>query len=218
MNRPQKEPKRPQLLCVLGCEGENQERLYFQKIQELINKNEKRTHDLTFLYAEPFGGDPKCVVERTLTRSIGKTNKASVFDYDGKTKKYEEAIDLAMEHQIVLGYTNYCFDLWLLLHKENYTQTVSNQDGYANELRKAYGLRKGANIKKKDQVEKMMEQINMEDVLTAIARAEKMACAHSKKAAHRTSQGFEYYDNPDTQIHNMLNLLFQKVGVQVNER
>ncbi|MCI8373983.1 MAG: RloB domain-containing protein [Lachnospiraceae bacterium] len=213
MNRTQKGPKRPQLLCVLGCEGENQERLYFQKIQELVNKTEKRTHDLSFLYAEPFGGDPKCVVERTITRSIGKTNKASVFDYDGKTSKYEEAIDLAMEHRIVLGYTNYCFDLWLLLHKENYIQAVSNQDGYANELRKAYGLKKGVNIKKKEQVEKIMEQINMEDVITAIARAESIAFHNLKKASHKTPQGYMYYDNPDTQIHNMLKLLFHKVGV-----
>lgn len=212
MNRPQKKSKRPQLLCILGCEGKNQECLYFNKVQELVNMIEQRTHDLIFDYAEPFGGDPKCVVERTIKKSIGKTNKASVFDYDGKTKKYEEAIDLAKEHQIVLGYTNYCFDLWLILHKENYTQTVKSQDGYVNELRKVYGLKKGANIKKKEQVEKIVEQISMEDIRFAISNAEKMT-SDVKRIQNKTPQGSDYYDNPDTQLHIMLKGLFQKAGV-----
>ena len=61
---------------------------------------EERTHDLVFDYAEPYGGNPKCVVERTIQKSIGKENKVSVFDYDGKKDKYEEAIDLAIENKI----------------------------------------------------------------------------------------------------------------------
>ena len=70
MNRPQKKSKRPQLLCILGCEGKNQECLYFNKVQELVNMIEQRTHDLIFDYAEPFGGDPKCVVERVNLRRL----------------------------------------------------------------------------------------------------------------------------------------------------
>ena len=67
------------------------------------------------------------VVERTIQKSIGKENKVSVFDYDGKKDKYEEAIDLTIENKIELGYTNYCFDLWLILHKEDYFDIVQNQ-------------------------------------------------------------------------------------------
>ena len=66
------------------------------------------------------------MVERTIQKSIGKENKVSVFDYDGKKDKYEEAIDLAIENKIELGYTNYCFDLWLILHKEDYFDIVQN--------------------------------------------------------------------------------------------
>ncbi len=212
MNRPQRRPKRPKFLCILGCEGENQERLYFNKVQELVNNIEERTHDLMFDYAEPFGGDPKCVVERTITKSIGKTNRASIFDYDGKRKKFEEAIDLAKEHQIVLGYTNYCFDLWLILHKKYYSQEVTSQDGYTQELRRVYGLRKGANIKKREQVEKIIAQINLEDIRTAMSNAERIT-SDVKRTFNKTPQGNDYYDNPDTQLHIMLRTILKKVGV-----
>ena len=89
MNRPKNNKiRRPQFLCIVGCEGKNQERIYFDKVAELVNCVEERTHDLVFDYAEPYGGNPKCVVERTIQKSIGKENKVSVFDYDGKKDKY----------------------------------------------------------------------------------------------------------------------------------
>ena len=73
MNRPKNNKiRRPQFLCIVGCEGKNQERIYFDKVAELVNCVEERTHDLVFDYAEPYGGNPKCVVERTIQKSIGK--------------------------------------------------------------------------------------------------------------------------------------------------
>lgn len=140
LNRPNSNKRRPQFLCIIGCEGQNQERMYFDKVAELVNCIEERTHDLVFDYAEPYGGDPKCVVERTIEKSIGKENKVSVFDYDGKKEKYEEAIDLAKENKIELGYSNYSFDLWLILHKEDYFEVVQNQNDYADKLRQVYGF------------------------------------------------------------------------------
>lgn len=72
MNRPKNNKiRRPQFLCIVGCEGKNQERIYFDKVAELVNCVEERTHDLVFDYAEPYGGNPKCVVERTIQKSIG---------------------------------------------------------------------------------------------------------------------------------------------------
>lgn len=213
MNRPEKEIRRPKFLCIIGCEGKNQERLYFNKVQEIVNSIGRRSYDLQFDYAEPFGGDPKCVVERTILKSIGKVNKAAVFDYDGKKKKYEEAIDLATDGGIILGYTNYCFDLWLLLHKEDYFNVVSSQDDYAQELRSVYGLDKEANIKKARQMERILKQISVTDIKAAILRAERMASDNLQKAVNKTSQGRDYYDNPDTQVHNLLKWLFVQVGV-----
>lgn len=51
MNRPKNNKiRRPQFLCIVGCEGKNQERIYFDKVAELVNCVEERTHDLVFDY------------------------------------------------------------------------------------------------------------------------------------------------------------------------
>mgnify|MGYP002512666801 FL=1 len=117
MERPQKEIRKPELLYIVGCEGKNQETKYFERVQNIINSIPSRKRDILFDFAEPFGGNPRCVVERTIDKSIGKSNKVAVFDYDGKQKEYEEALELAEENKIELGNTNYCFDLWLIYQK-----------------------------------------------------------------------------------------------------
>lgn len=217
MNRPKNNKiRRPQFLCIVGCEGKNQERIYFDKVAELVNCVEERTHDLVFDYAEPYGGNPKCVVERTIQKSIGKENKVSVFDYDGKKDKYEEAIDLAIENKIELGYTNYCFDLWLILHKEDYFDIVQNQDAYADKLRQVFWLAADANIKKEKRVTEIVNQIGLSDIKNAIQRGKKISEDNQGKEANKTPKENRYYDNPDTQMHVLLQFLFAKVGINID--
>ena len=196
MNRPKNNKiRRPQFLCIVGCEGKNQERIYFDKVAELVNCVEERTHDLVFDYAEPYGGNPKCVVERTIQKSIGKENKVSVFDYDGKKDKYEEAIDLAIENKIEL---------------------VQNQDAYADKLRQVFGLAADANIKKEKRVTEIVNQIGLSDIKNAIQRGKKISEDNQGKEANKTPKENRYYDNPDTQMHVLLQFLFAKVGINID--
>ena len=186
MNRPKNNKiRRPQFLCIVGCEGKNQERIYFDKVAELVNCVEERTHDL-------------------------------VFDYDGKKDKYEEAIDLAIENKIELGYTNYCFDLWLILHKEDYFDIVQNQDAYADKLRQVFGLAADANIKKEKRVTEIVNQIGLSDIKNAIQRGKKISEDNQGKEANKTPKENRYYDNPDTQMHVLLQFLFAKVGINID--
>ena len=217
MERPQTKVRKPELLYIVGCEGKNQETKYFEKVQEIINSIPSRKCNVLFDFAEPFGGDPLCVVERTVTKSIGKTNKAAIFDYDGKKKKYEQALELATENKIDIGNTNYCFDLWMILHKEDYFVQVSHQDDYANELRRVYGLSSVANIKKESNVETVVNQISLEDIVNAVRRAELIEAMNSTKTPNVTEiKKLPYYDNPDTQIHLVLKEIFRKAGIEIN--
>lgn len=217
MERPQKELRKPELLYIIGCEGKNQEKKYFEKVQNLINSIPSRTWNVLFDFAEPFGGNPRCVVERTINKSIGKSNKMAIFDYDGKQKEYEEALELAEENKIELGNTNYCFDLWLILHKEDYFYPVSHQDDYASDLRRVFGLPADANIKKEANVNKIISQIELNDIIAAIKRANKIEQDNLKRTQHHTPNSkIAYYDNPDTQMHIALKTIFNKTGIKIN--
>ena len=134
----------------------------------------------------------------------------------GKKDKYEEAIDLAIENKIELGYTNYCFDLWLILHKEDYFDIVQNQDAYADKLRQVFGLAADANIKKEKRVTEIVNQIGLSDIKNAIQRGKKISEDNQGKEANKTPKENRYYDNPDTQMHVLLQFLFAKVGINID--
>lgn len=211
MERPLTEKRKPELLYIVGCEGINQEQKYFKNLENLINSISSRKCNIHFDIAPPFGGNPLCIVERTINRSIGKTNKISVFDYDGQTTKYEEALELAQENKIQVGYTNYCFDLWLILHKEDFFEPVSHQDNYATHVRRIFGLDVGADIKKAPNVDNIMTQIGLYDIYSAIKRAEYIENINLGKTPHTTpNQHVKYYDNPDTQMHSVIKRIFNK--------
>lgn len=214
MIRPETNVRLPELLYVIGCEGENQERLYFERIKSLVNAIPSRKKNIDFLYAEPYGGNPKCVVQRTIDRSIGKKNKISIFDYDGKKITYAEAIDLGIENDIMLGYTNYCFDLWLILHKDDYNQVVRCQDDYASRVKQVFNLPENANIKKVNRVVYINEQIDISDVVRAIKRAEVLETSKASNESIRTPNGNSYYNNPDTQMHRVMKQIFEEVGIE----
>ena len=157
MNRPKNNKiRRPQFLCIVVCEGKNQERIYFDKVAELVNCVEERTHDLVFDYAEPYGGNPKCVVERTI------------------------------------------------------------QDAYADKLRQVFGLAADANIKKEKRVTEIVNQIGLSDIKNAIQRGKKISEDNQGKEANKTPKENRYYDNPDTQMHVLLQFLFAKVGINID--
>lgn len=215
MERPQTKKRNPELLYIVGCEGVNQEKKYFEKVQEIINSIPSRKFDIRFDITEPFGGTPRSIVERTINKSIGKTNKVAVFDYDGKKHNYEEALDLAKANHIEVGNTSYCFDLWLLLHKKDYFNTVSHQDDYADDIRTTFKLREKADIKKAINVDRILAQININDIFSAMKRAETISLLYPNKRPHITpSQKVAYYDNPDTQMHTVLKSIFKKVGIK----
>lgn len=213
MNRKPRSSRLPEKLFIIGCEGKNQERIYFQNLKRVINRIENRKYNVNFNYAEPFGGDPLCVVDRTIHKSIGKKNKASIFDYDGKTAKFEEAINLANVHNVNVGYSNYCFDLWLILHKEDYVTVVKNQNDYEGDVKRVYNLPQSTNIKHRNTVRRICDQLDLASIVKAIKRFERLEPTLNRKRNVTTSESV-YYSNPDTSMPKLLRYIFNEAGLK----
>ena len=62
----------------------------------------------------------------------------------------------------------------LLLHKQDFRKSVFRNDAYVTEVRKAYGLKKTDDIKQEKIIKDILSQITLEDVKTAIRRAEQI--------------------------------------------
>lgn len=103
------------------------------------------------------------------------------------------------------------FDLWLILHKEEYNKGVSRNDAYVSDVRRIFGLKPTVDIKNEDVIKKILSQITLDDVKAAIRRAETIR--KSKVKTDSTKIGnTTIYANPDFSIHEFLREVLKDCG------
>ena len=113
--------KKPKARIVLVCEGKNTEPDYFRALKKSLNK---QSLDIIVV---PAAGVPMTLAKaaldegRKLKNSVGTDDDrvCAIFDRD-EHPRFNEAIDFCIRHKILVGYTNPCFELWLIWHFENY--------------------------------------------------------------------------------------------------
>ena len=124
--RSQREPKRRFLLY---CEGRNTEPAYFEAIKRAC------TSTLIAVEVTPGVGVPYTIAERAvqrardegLTRGSRRSKDSfeendqvwAVFDRD-EHPRFDEAITLCDRHGVLVGRSNPCFELWLILHEQDH--------------------------------------------------------------------------------------------------
>jgi len=86
-----------------------------------------------------------------------------------------------------------CFDLWLVLHKEYTARLVNSAGGYVNDVRRIYSLPKDADIKEEDVIEKIVSQISLDDVRTAISNAQRIRKSKLPTDELLTNENNSYY-------------------------
>lgn len=103
------------------------------------------------------------------------------------------------------------FDLWLILHKEDYNKSVSRNDAYISDVRRVFGLKPTDDIKNEDVIKRILHQITLDDVKSAIRRAELIR--KNKVKADSTKIGnTTIYSNPDFSIHEFLRAVLEDSG------
>lgn len=202
---------RKSYFCV--CAGQ-QEEMYLKHLAQLLKKPNERgvTFNTTVGSAE------------LLRRNYTEYDKAVLFDHDFNEVEFERNIKTCVEldresqkkrkrkgERIYHAYSNVNFDLWLILHKEDYTRPVTRTDAYVDEVRRVYGLDPEADIKNRDVIKKILDQIELNDVKEAIRRAERI------RAGKLECDGFYVcsevcYNNPDFSIHKFLKDVLEDCG------
>jgi len=196
--------------CVV--EGQ-QERMYLNRLAELVrdfpktvvsfNISEGNAYDLTKIYIEY---DSVCLFDYDYNQVEFEENLAICDKLYQKNKPGKRKEGKYVYH----AYSNVCFDLWLLLHKKNFTKLVSKNDGYVDEIIKAYHLPKGSNIKNEKIIGIILNQISLDDVKMAIKRAKAIKTQNSVKKAHYVNS-LIYYDNPDLSIHEFISKVLDDI-------
>lgn len=220
-----KTKKETKSFCV-SVEGEVCEKYYFEHLKKLINNSGENKYNIKFT-----------IKRYTPTQMI----KSLPNIYDGKVymhvqdvedlRKVEYCTNLnnriaeikeinkkrRMEYK--LGYTNYTFELWILLHFQDMLGPVNNRKNYLEHIN--YALKKEYNslsmYKKEQEFKELLETyITLESVKKAIKRADKIC-----KENEETNKDKYYYmnfscykDNPDLNLHELIKMIFDECGIK----
>ena len=159
----------PKRRFVLFCEGKNTEPGYFSAI--------RRMYDNTLLEIYPGVGVPHTVAEKAVAylkhggsrrhrrngRSAfeAKDQVWAVFDRD-QHPNFDAAIRLCEHNGVQIGLSNPCFELWLVLHSEDYNrpETTDNIQTVLSKIHPEYNRR---HVKKLDFDSLILHVVKAED-------------------------------------------------------
>ncbi len=178
-----------------------QEKMYFNHLRLKINEAKPNV-------SIKFREVSKLTV---LERSVTAVPKIAVFDYDMNKTEFEKKVKICKKTKVL--YSNLNFDLWILLHKSKFEKTVQNNSAYIKLVREAYNLSKNSNIKSKQNIEKILKCIEIEDIKNAIENAEIIMKSKLQKDRIEVNKKFSYYDNPSINVNNFIKELFKECGI-----
>lgn len=196
-------------LCV--CEGQ-QEVMYLNHLASLLKQMPQRI--VTFNTSE---GNA-----RRLMKNYTEYDNACLFDYDFEEAQFKDNIEICNSLQrkslstkngkkVYHAFSNVNFDLWLVLHKEEFSRPVTSNDSYISTVRRLYSLPSTMDIKTKAAMENILCQITLPEVKKAIERAGRIRSSKLQADRHLIGSTV-YYDNPDFSIHEFLKIVLKDCG------
>lgn len=186
--------REPRQRFILFCEGKNTERVYFEAIRRICSSTLIKVE----IFAE--GNVPYTLAEKAVERArkeglVPKSHRKKnsfeendeiwvVFDRD-EHPRFEEAIAHCKNHGIKIGRSNPCFEVWLILHIEDYDkiQPRNQVQALLSKLRPEYN-KSGA------------KKVDCDELVTHVVKAEERA---SKQLDLRKKQGVNF-GNPSTTV------------------
>lgn len=105
-----------------------------------------------------------------------------------------------------LGYSNYSFELWLLLHKINCSGPLTSRAQYLARINQAFGERFESMAKYKEETnfKRCLKKLTLADVRDAIRRAQAIMAQNQADGKRELEYGgFRYYpDNPSLTVQD----------------
>lgn len=205
-------PLRQSLKYFLSVEGET-ERWYFEHLQDLVNTSPDARYKLTL----------RCDIEKSpldMAKRLTVPKGASidvwhVFDFESDSefhrrnfqdalRQMRDASKMGKRIRYLPAYSNFTFDLWMVLHKTNVVH-CGHRDEYLRQINAAYStrFREMHEYKREANFKGLLSTIGLEDVARAVERAKRMNDATMRNGARVVEHcGFPYcLNNPYTEIY-----------------
>ena len=116
-----------------------------------------------------------------------------------------------------LGYSNFTFELWMVLHKRKCNGPLSDRKQYLNPINQSFG-EKFENLeqyKHEDNFKRCLKKLSLDEVREAIKRADVIMDNNSKdQKTILQYKGYKYYkENPALTVHEAVRMILTECGV-----
>lgn len=204
-------------------EGET-ERWYLQWLQYKINTEPASYYTVSLDC--PIQKDPvKHVKPLTVT---GKTVITHVFDYESNddvhAEQFKRTLDRMKQAQLLgkqikycNGYSNFTFELWMVLHKMDCNGSLSHRRQYITYINNAYNekFEDLDQYKHEANFKRVLDKLSLDNVKDAIERSKKIM-QRNQECGYTLQQykTFNYYkENPSTSIWEAIERILKECGL-----
>lgn len=217
----------------MSVEGINCETMYFEHLAKLINGSDRGTYNLK---VDPKKMSPMEYAKRNAHKPVDKRKKnqnlpyihvqdiEDYYDDFHRTKFFGMINEMRMAEEefgitYELGYSNYTFELWMLLHVTDMGHAVSHRKSYLASINKWFHRNYSdiAEFKRKDEFKNILDEfVTLDSIKLAISRAEKIVKDNGESGkVKETYKGFTFYrDNPDISVHEVVQMIFEVCKVE----
>lgn len=186
---------------------------YLDYLQKLINNCSKATCTVKLKH--------KKLMPTRYAKTLANITEEEVYhlcDYESDSeddvKKFHKILDDMKEVSKInnslkykLGYSNFTFELWIILHKKDLKGPLTDKKQYLKYINEIFdeNFKSLDEYKEEKNFKRVVEQITLEDIINAIKRAEKIR-DHNKEYNKQIKYGkYIYYkENPDLEINESI--------------
>ncbi len=207
---------------TLTVEGET-EKLYFEWLQDKINNIDSRKYNVSFKIK--VDQSPKSFYKSTNSKITPEA--FHIMDFESKdeyhTNKFKETLKEMKEAKIQknivysLGYSNFTFELWIILHKHDLFKELNHRKDYLPYIQKCFNekFEKLDDYKREKNFKRCLSKLTFNDVKEALKRANTIDKINIEKERKlKRESGFSYYeDNPSLSINKIIERIFKECGI-----
>lgn len=211
-----------------SVEGET-EQWYLEWLQKTINADAAAKY--TVKLDSKIQKDPLARAKRLTI--VGKTEITHIFDYESAepvhTQQFKTALERMKQAQdsgknikYRLGYSNFTFELWIILHKATCNGSLAHRRQYLDPLNRAYGehFENLDQYKHEANFKRILSRLAIDDVQQAIYRSRDIM-RHNEESGYTLQhyKGYKYYkENPSLSIWEAVEKILLDCGISLSER
>ncbi len=202
-----------------SVEGET-EKWYLDWLQKTINATPESKYNVKL--DAKIQKDPLARVKGMTL--LEQTEITHIFDRESEdsvhTKQFQETLDrmsdaekLGKDVNYRLGYSNFTFELWIILHKIDCSGAKTNRRQYLFDLNKAYNekFEDLKEYKRENDFKRVLNQLAIKDVISAVRRA-KSIMKRNEESGYTLQQykGYSFYkENPSLSVWEIVDKILK---------